>query len=47
MQTITDTMKAEAIDSVSRCYERQGYLIKSQTLISGDRWEIVYVKVTR
>ena len=42
MQTITDTMPAEIIESVGRYYARKGYAVKSMTLMSANRWEIVY-----
>lgn len=44
METITDTMSSEIIESITRYYERKGYQLRSMKLLSSDRYEVVYEK---
>jgi hypothetical protein len=44
MQTITDTMNSEILDSVTRYYASYGYQLKSWVLLGAGRYEVVYEK---
>ncbi len=45
MQTITDTMSSEVMDSITRYYERKGYRLKSWVLIGANRYEVIYERI--